>query len=94
MSEPRYLIDEEGRAPLFQGSFVSHGKWFRGPCVGSSAREIPCEPVHTIGRGGQSLESLGRDGIDAPHPKETAPARGWLRWGRSDGEECRISAQF
>jgi hypothetical protein len=33
MSEPRCLIDEEGRAPLFQGSFVGHGKWFRGPWV-------------------------------------------------------------
>jgi hypothetical protein len=31
MIEPRCLIDEEGRAPLFQGSFVGHGKWFRGP---------------------------------------------------------------
>jgi hypothetical protein len=25
------LVDEEGRAPLFQRSFVGHGKWFRGP---------------------------------------------------------------
>jgi hypothetical protein len=58
MSKPRYLIDEEGRAPLFQGSFVSHGKWFRGPCVGSSAREIPCEPVHTIGRGAKVWRAL------------------------------------
>ena len=33
MIEPRCLIDEEGRAPLFQGSFVGHGKWFRGPWV-------------------------------------------------------------
>ena len=31
MIEPRCLIDEEGRAPLFQGSFVGHGKWFRPP---------------------------------------------------------------
>jgi hypothetical protein len=30
---PHCLIDEEGRAPLFQGSFVGHGKWFRGPWV-------------------------------------------------------------
>jgi hypothetical protein len=33
MSEPRYLTDEEGRAPLFQGSFVGQGKWLRGPWV-------------------------------------------------------------
>jgi hypothetical protein len=31
-SNPR-LIDEEGRAPLFQDSFVGHGKWFRGSSV-------------------------------------------------------------
>jgi hypothetical protein len=31
MIEPRCLIDREARAPLFQGSFIGRGKWFRGP---------------------------------------------------------------
>jgi hypothetical protein len=33
MIEPRCLIDEHGKAPLFQDSFVGHGKRFRGPWV-------------------------------------------------------------
>jgi hypothetical protein len=33
MIEPRCLSHGEVRPPLFQGGFVSHGKWFRGPCV-------------------------------------------------------------
>jgi hypothetical protein len=43
MIEPRCLIDEEDRAPLFQYSFVGHGKRFRGPWWpgGPSAMERP-----------------------------------------------------
>jgi hypothetical protein len=33
MIEPRCLINEESRAPLFQGSFVGHGKRFHGAWV-------------------------------------------------------------
>jgi hypothetical protein len=33
MIQPRCLSHGEVRPPLFQGGFVSHGKWFRGPCV-------------------------------------------------------------
>jgi hypothetical protein len=47
MIEPRCLIDTEGRAPLFQGSFVGHGKWFRGH--GASGRGEVRAPVHADG---------------------------------------------
>jgi hypothetical protein len=33
MIEPLYLVDGDARPPLFHGSFVGHGKWFRGPWV-------------------------------------------------------------
>jgi hypothetical protein len=29
------VLAQEGRAPLFQGSFVGHKKWFRGSSVSS-----------------------------------------------------------
>jgi hypothetical protein len=42
ITEPRCLSQGEVRPPSFQGSFVSHGKWFRCPC---GRREVRA-PVH------------------------------------------------
>jgi hypothetical protein len=35
------LIDGEARPPLFQGSFVGHEKWFRGPWVHPDEERAP-----------------------------------------------------
>ena len=72
MIEPRCLIDGEGRAPLFQGSFVGHGKWFRGPWMlrtrngkpPTCADGIPwCSATligHLKGRGNESYPACNR----------------------------------
>jgi hypothetical protein len=56
MIEPRCLINEEGRAPLFQGSFVGHGKWFRGP-LGASGREEVRSPAGRVAAAGETRAS-------------------------------------
>jgi hypothetical protein len=66
--------------PLFQGSFVGHGKWFRGP-LGASGRGEVRAPVHAGGFcfGSSIAMALpGEAALRLRRRRRQSPLVGWL----------------